>query len=78
MKNTTAETILYYENFADSYVNETINCNFTDIEKKFCKYVKPGGNVLDVGCGSGRDAKYFIDKRGNCDEPGIYTRIHFS
>ena len=62
MKNTTAETILYYENFADSYVNETINCNFTDIEKKFCKYVKPGGNVLDVGCGSGRDAKYFIDK----------------
>ena len=48
MKNTTAETILYYENFADSYVNETINCNFTDIEKKFCKYVKPGGNVLDV------------------------------
>ena len=48
MKNTTAETILYYENFADSYVNETINCNFTDIEKKFCKYVKPGGNVWDV------------------------------
>lgn len=35
MKNTTAETILYYENFADSYVNETINCNFTDIEKSF-------------------------------------------
>lgn len=62
MKNTTAETILYYEKNADRYVDETINCDFTDIEKKFCKYVKPGGHILDVGCGSGRDAKYFINK----------------
>lgn len=62
MKNMTAETISYYEKFVDSYIDETISCNFTDIENKFCKYIKPGGNILDVGCGSGRDAKYFIDK----------------
>lgn len=62
MKNITAKTIQYYERNADGYVHETMNCDFTDIEKRFCKYIKPGGNILDVGCGSGRDAKYFIEK----------------
>lgn len=33
MKNTTAEAILYYEKNTDRYVDETINCDFTDIEK---------------------------------------------
>jgi len=27
----------------------------------FMKYLKPGSRILDLGCGSGRDSKYFID-----------------
>lgn len=44
MKNIAAETIQYNERYADGYVHETMNCDFTDIESKFCKYINPGGN----------------------------------
>lgn len=61
MKNITAETIQYYNRCADKYTQETVNCEFTDIETRFCKYIISGGSILDVGCGSGRDAKHFAD-----------------
>lgn len=28
----------------------------------FEKHLPPSGNILDCGCGSGRDSKYFLDK----------------
>jgi 2-polyprenyl-3-methyl-5-hydroxy-6-metoxy-1,4-benzoquinol methylase len=29
---------------------------------KFLSYLSPGSTILDVGCGTGRDAKYFIQQ----------------
>lgn len=29
---------------------------------RFLKYVKPCGKIIDIGAGSGRDIKYFLDK----------------
>lgn len=35
--------------------------------KQFIQYVKPGGKVLDIGCGPGRDVKY-LASQGFCVE----------
>lgn len=34
----------------------------SDIYKRFEEHLKPGSRILDLGCGSGRDSKYFLDK----------------
>jgi SAM-dependent methyltransferase len=52
-------TIDYYNENAKNYFDKTVN---TDMQKQyniFLKYVKENGRILDFGCGSGRDSKYF-------------------
>lgn len=34
----------------------------TSLYEHFEKYVPEGGHILDCGCGSGRDSKYFLSK----------------
>ena len=53
------ETLAYYNTNAEKYVHETINVDFQETQEVFLKYIPPGGRILDFGCGSGRDAKYF-------------------
>ena len=55
-------TIDYYENNADAFVDTTIDVVFTDIQDRFLSYLPEAGLILDFGCGSGRDTKYFLDK----------------
>lgn len=55
------KTIQYYDNNAEAFVENTVNANMTDLYDFFYKYVKPGSHILDLGCGSGRDSKWFID-----------------
>lgn len=54
------ETLEYYNTNAEKFVYETINVNFREIHEKFLKHISPQGRILDFGCGSGRDAKYFL------------------
>ncbi|KSV60516.1 class I SAM-dependent methyltransferase [Acetivibrio ethanolgignens] len=54
------KTIDYYNQNADSFVKGTIFVDFKKTQDKFLK-VLPGKRVLDFGCGSGRDTKYFIN-----------------
>ena len=51
--------IIYIQN-AESFVKGTIFVDFKKTQDKFLK-VLPGKRVLDFGCGSGRDTKYFIN-----------------
>ena len=51
-------TLDYYNNNARSYFDSTINANMQDGYELFLKYLK-GNKILDFGCGSGRDIKYF-------------------
>lgn len=60
-KNTN-RTIEYYNKYADRYSEVTRNADMSDIYKRFEKNLKPGCRILDLGCGSGRDSKYFLDK----------------
>lgn len=58
-------TIEYYEENADSFVNSTINADVNSLYKCFEKYITPGCRILDLGCGSGRDSRYFVEKGYN-------------
>ena len=60
-KNTN-RTIEYYNKYADRYSDVTRNADMSDIYKRFEEHLKPGSRILDLGCGSGRDSKYFLDK----------------
>jgi SAM-dependent methyltransferase len=54
-------TIRYYNENADEFIKATIDSDMRYYYEFFLKYVKSGQIILDLGCGSGRDSKYFIE-----------------
>ena len=56
------KTIEYYNKNAERFTSETQNAEMTQIQNRFLSYVSLHGTILDFGCGSGRDSKYFLDK----------------
>ena len=54
-------TTEYYNAYARDFIEGTINVDTGTLRDRFLKYVPPGGEILDLGCGSGRDTKSFID-----------------
>lgn len=51
----------YYTENAQVFFETTMSVDMTPIYEKFLPDIKKGGHILDVGCGSGRDAKAFLD-----------------
>ena len=56
------KTIDYYNQNADAFASGTIDVEFTQVQDKFLSYLPTGAYILDFGCGSGRDTKYFLSK----------------
>ncbi|MCR5705085.1 MAG: methyltransferase domain-containing protein [Eubacterium sp.] len=56
------KTIEYYNNNSQDFFESTVNADMTEQYKMFEKYLPQGARILDLGCGSGRDSKYFLDK----------------
>ena len=56
------ETLNYYNNNANNFYNNTVNANFLETQNIFISKLKKGATILDFGCGSGRDTKYFLEK----------------
>ena len=56
------ETIEYYNNNADDFYEGTVNADMSELYARFEKHLNAGNLVLDCGCGSGRDSRYFLDK----------------
>lgn len=54
-------TIGYYNNNAGEFYNNTVNVEFATIQKQFLSRLKKNSYILDFGCGSGRDTKYFME-----------------
>ena len=55
-------TLDYYNQNSKQFVHDTQDVKFTEIQDYFLSYLKPGALILDFGCGSGRDTKYFLGK----------------
>lgn len=60
-------TLDYYNQNSKQFVHDTQDVKFTEIQDYFLSYLKPGASILDFGCGSGRDTKYFLEKGYSVD-----------
>ena len=54
-------TIRYYNQNADQFVQETLSVDFKQTQDRFLEKLTIGARILDFGCGSGRDTKYFLE-----------------
>ena len=61
-KGAVKTTINYYDQNAETFVKGTVDVEFTDVQDRFAALLKTGDHILDFGCGSGRDTKYFLNK----------------
>ena len=55
-------TLEYYDRNSGRFTADTANVEFTQIQDLFLGYLSPGARILDFGCGSGRDSRYFLSK----------------
>ncbi len=55
-------TITYYNEHATAFIEETINVDFHGTQDHFLSLLPRCAHILDFGCGSGRDIKYFRSK----------------
>ena len=55
-------TLDYYNKEADVFFENTVSVDFSKIQEMFLKHIKPGGRILDLGCGSGRDSRAFLER----------------
>lgn len=56
-----SQTLDYYNTNATSFASSTRSVDFTQTQDKFLHLLPPAATILDFGCGSGRDTKYFLD-----------------
>ncbi len=59
----TNPTLNYYNKYAIEFSKDTFEVKFTETQDLFLSLLKPNSCILDFGCGSGRDTRYFL-RRG--------------
>ncbi|MGL5988170.1 class I SAM-dependent methyltransferase [Cetobacterium sp.] len=55
-------SVKFYNENAIQFFNSTVNADMSYIYDVFEKSLSRKGEILDLGCGSGRDSKHFLDK----------------
>lgn len=60
-------TIDYYDKNAATFIDHTVSVDFSAAQDRFLSFLEPGAAILDFGCGSGRDTKYFLDRGFLCE-----------
>ena len=61
------KTLDYYNKNASSFAEATVDVDFYDTQKHFQNLLPEQGYILDFGCGSGRDIKYFLSQHFQVD-----------
>lgn len=54
-------TLQYYQQNAGAFVEGTVSADMHDARMRFLRILPPHAYILDLGCGSGRDAKAFLE-----------------
>ena len=55
-------TINYYNENVQKFIDGTVSVDFSEIQNIFLELLPEGSMILDFGCGSGRDTKYFLEQ----------------
>lgn len=55
-------TLAYYNSHATAFYQNTVTADLTTTQTLFLSKLKKGSYILDFGCGSGRDTKYFLEQ----------------
>lgn len=61
------KTIQYYNDYAKQFIATTVDVEFQHMQNRFLDKLQTGAYILDFGCGSGRDTKYFLEQGYNVD-----------
>lgn len=56
------DTINYYNLNAEKFIENTRNADMHMVRDKFLQLLEENTSILDFGCGSGRDTKFFLEK----------------
>ena len=56
------QTIDYYNLNAKNFIENTQNVDMHQAQDRFLQLLDENASILDFGCGSGRDTRYFLDK----------------
>ncbi len=54
-------TLIFYDSHAEEFYDNTVNVGFETVQVRFLNKLEKGAYILDFGCGSGRDTKYFLE-----------------
>ena len=57
-----SKTLDYYNENAKTFIQGTVDVEFHETQDKFLALLPKEAKILDFGCGSGRDTKYFLEK----------------
>ena len=59
---TASSTNEFYAEHADEYFDRTVGANLEHLYQRFLPLLPAGAQILDAGCGSGRDMKAFKER----------------
>jgi SAM-dependent methyltransferase len=55
-------TIPYYDEHGQAFFDRSMNASLNQLYDSFAQYLPDNALILEVGCGSGRDAQAFIER----------------
>lgn len=56
------DTLNYYAQNAGEFCAGSLAIDMSDMHSRFLTHMPPEGSILDLGCGSGRDSKFFAER----------------
>lgn len=61
LMDATNETLAYYDAHARAFAESTADVDMSGARERFTRCLGRGATILDLGCGSGRDARRFAE-----------------